>query len=453
MIETANNTKIEEREGLLTREGAPVPLLGVRITGHLQGRAAELKVAQRYRNTEQKPIEAVYLFPLPEDAAVCGLEVRTGDRVLRGDIEEREKAFELYDEAMSEGHGAVLLDQERPNVFQMSVGNLLPGQEAVVEVRMVYRAAVEAKGVRLMIPAAVSPRYVPKSFSDEQRREFERTAPDYALAVPYGMTVEVEAEMASDIRVVESPSHTVRSEMNGHRARVTLSREEAAMDKNFVLTVGTEKPHEAQALFSRFNDREHILLELYPDLPSPAEAGPREVWFLIDCSGSMDGDSIAQARRAVELCLRTLRDGDRFQIVRFGSSYEFLFRQPRKYSQKTLDEAVQKVRAMEADLGGTEILSPVKAIADKSPGGEDRSHRPHRRAGGQRGGGPVASPVSTAGGCASSASASAPAAATSSSRAWPGRRRGRPSSSIPASGSRRRSCASSPGSTPPSSSR
>ncbi|MFC1657411.1 VIT domain-containing protein, partial [Candidatus Moduliflexota bacterium] len=135
MIETTQETTSEEQAGLLTPDGTSIPLLGVSIKGRLQGRAFELKVAQRYRNTGTDPLEAVYLFPLPEDATVCGLTVRTGDRVLTGEVDERERAFDRYDEAMSEGDGAVLLDQERPNVYQLSVGNVLPGQEVIVEIR------------------------------------------------------------------------------------------------------------------------------------------------------------------------------------------------------------------------------------------------------------------------------------------------------------------------------
>ena len=112
--------------GLFASDRRPVPLEGVRIDARLEGLASEVTVAQRYRNREAVAVEAVYVFPLEEGAAVCSFEARIGDKIVRGRVEEREKAFEIYDDAMADGHGAFLLDQERPNVFTASVGNLRP---------------------------------------------------------------------------------------------------------------------------------------------------------------------------------------------------------------------------------------------------------------------------------------------------------------------------------------
>jgi Ca-activated chloride channel family protein len=118
----------------------------------LRGLAAEMTVNQRFVNHEESPIEATYLFPLPEDASVCGFTVRTGERTIEGTVEERDKAFEIYDDAMAEGDGAFLLDQERPNVFHLSVGNVLPGQVVDVQIRLVSQVRYDSNFVRLMIP-------------------------------------------------------------------------------------------------------------------------------------------------------------------------------------------------------------------------------------------------------------------------------------------------------------
>jgi len=350
---------------IFSKEGRELPLLGVKFSGCLQGRAVELEVLQRFRNTGATPLEAVYLFPLPESAAVCGLELRTGDQVFRGEVEEREQAFEVYDEALAEGYGALLLDQERPNVYQMSVGNILPGQEVVAAVRLVLQAEQEGPALRVTIPSTVAPRYLPESLTDTQRREFERSAPPYSLSVPYGMTVDLDIDSASAIRGVESPSHPIRCAVDGTRAQVTLSHGEVAMDRDFVLTVEVAEPHAAKALVGRFDDRDHLLLELVPEDADHRVEKPRNVCFLVDCSGSMMGESIDQARRAVDLCLRALQAGDRFQVVCFGSSHEFLFRAPRNFHQKSLDEAAARISGMDADLGGTEIVSPLQAVAEQ----------------------------------------------------------------------------------------
>lgn len=349
-------------EGLFSQDQTPIPLEGVKIECQLIGLAVEMVVIQRYLNIEDKPIEATYLFPLPEEASVCGFNIRIGDRTIRGEIEEREKAFEIYDDAIAQGHGAFLFDQERPNIFQVSVGNVLPGQIVDVEIRMIYEARYNKNSVRMMIPTTVSPRYVPDHATVEQLREFERISPPYQLEVPYGLTIQVDAKMHSPIRAIESPSHTVRTEMNGSRASVTLSQGKTAMDRDFILLLESADERQAGAFVSERNGMDHIMMELYPKLQEDKEPKGRDVIFLIDCSGSMMGDSIEQARRALDLCVRTLREGDLFQIVRFGSKYEFLSEELLIFSQKTLDETANTVSSMEADLGGTEILEPFQEI-------------------------------------------------------------------------------------------
>jgi len=347
--------------GLVTVSGQPVPLTGVAYRGRLCDLAVELRVIQRYRNAESTPIEAMYLFPLPEEAAVCGLTVTLGDRVIRAEIEERDKAFDSYDEAMGRGDTAVLLDQERPNVFQMSVGNLCPGEEAVVEIRLVLEARLDGDGVRLMLPTTLSPRYAPPRLSAAEQAEIERITPPYAGDVPYGLTLELALEMASPIRSVSSLSHPVEVTVDGANATVRLSARETVMDRDFILVCRTASPHQASVLAAESHGRDHLLLTLFPDMPA-AEPAPRQLAFLVDCSGSMQGDSIDEARRAVELCLRALRPGDRFRIIRFGSRTHHLTAGFEDFSQASLDGAVARIRAMAADLGGTELLPALQEL-------------------------------------------------------------------------------------------
>ena len=142
-------------------EGRPLPLEGVRVTAEISGAASRVVMAQRYRNAEAVPVEAVYVFPLPEGAALCGLLIETGGRRIAGRALEREEAFAAYDDALAAGHGAALLDEERPNMFTASVGNLLPGQELTVELTWVEALAREGDAIRFALPTVVAPRYVP----------------------------------------------------------------------------------------------------------------------------------------------------------------------------------------------------------------------------------------------------------------------------------------------------
>lgn len=137
---------------LYSTTGTPIPLRGVDFQAVIRDMGAQVTVAQHFQNVEDNPIEAVYSFPLPETAAICGFEVRLGERIITGRVEEKETAFAQYDEAMREGHGAYLVDQDRPNIFTMSVGNLLPQQSVVMRISYVQELETQADRGRFVIP-------------------------------------------------------------------------------------------------------------------------------------------------------------------------------------------------------------------------------------------------------------------------------------------------------------
>ncbi len=347
--------------GLFASDLRQVPLEGVRIDARLEGLGTEVTVAQRYRNRESCAIEAVYVFPLEEGAAVCGFEAKVGERIIRGRVEEREEAFEIYDDAMEDGHGAFLLDQERPNVFTASVGNLRPGEAVEIRITYVALATHQGAGIRLMIPTTVSPRYVPRDMPPEVgQSDGERVNPERWREVPYGLELRVEVEAGGQIAGVESPSHPVRVRLRETGATVELARDQTALDRDFVLVVETAEPHRPSARAVRGDDGSGFCqVTFYPDLEARSE-GASEVIFLLDCSGSMLGDSIDQARRALALSIRALEEGDSFQIVRFGNKSESLWSRPRPFDDDTLEEATRYIEDVRANLGGTEILKPLR---------------------------------------------------------------------------------------------
>ncbi|MGE0791826.1 MAG: VIT domain-containing protein [Sandaracinaceae bacterium] len=354
------------RSGLSTRAGAPVPLVGVRIEARLATVATEVTVTQRYRNVEATPIEAVYVFPLEADAAVCGFGARIGDTVVEGRVEEREKAFADYDDAMMDGNAAFLLDQERPNVFTASVGNLSPGQEAEIRIRYVALAKHEDGAVRLGIPTTVSPRYVPAGPPEIGEPDGDRVNPPRADRVPYGLTLSVDVE-ANGLRRVESPSHPIRTVLREGGARVELSQDDAALDRDFVLLVETTDARTPRAVVAREDDGRRVcMLSFLPDLPAEHERG-HEVIFVLDCSGSMQGGSIEQAKRALALCIRALGERDTFDIVRFGSRHEARFGGAVRFDAQSLALATEHVSGIRADLGGTELLAPLRDILARKP--------------------------------------------------------------------------------------
>ena len=354
--------------GLRTERG-PVPLEGVHVTARLTGLAAEVRVAQRYRNTEANDIEAVYTFPVESTAAVCGFEARVGDRRVVSRIEERDRAFEVYDDAMAEGHGAFLLDQERPDVFTASVGNLRAGQSAEVVLRYVAPLAYESDAIRFTVPTTVSPRYVPAPPAEVGEPDGDRVNPERWEAVPYGLTLEVTLDHARDLTAIESPSHPIRTAWDGDVARVSLSVEQAALDRDFVLLVTRRDADRPAAVTAREEDGTRVVQVQFRPRIDESERGPSEVVFVLDCSGSMAGDSIEQARRALLLCVRALSEGDRFNVVRFGSRFESLWPQARPFGDETLAAATAWIGRADANLGGTEILPALQDVLE-GPGGK-----------------------------------------------------------------------------------
>ncbi len=354
--------------GLMT-QGAQVPLQGVHIHARLEGLCSRITVSQRYRNLESVDVEAVYIFPLEEGSAVSGFEAQIGDRRVVGQVKEREEAFEAYDDAMAEGHGAFLLDQERPNVFTASVGNLKPNQEVIVRLTYVAVLNHEGSAVRLMLPTTVSPRYTPASPTNVGQPDAERVSPPTVGSVPYGLTLEVDVAMGAALSSVESPTHNIRTVLGDEgRATVTLSQRQAALDRDFVLLVEPRTASKPVALVGREEDGTRVVMVSFrPDETAMPARSASEVVFLLDCSGSMSGDSIEEARRALALSLRTLDQSDTFNIVCFGSSHASLWDAPKPYNQANLDIATGYLAQVGANMGGTEILRPLQAITASAP--------------------------------------------------------------------------------------
>ncbi|MBI2298043.1 MAG: VWA domain-containing protein, partial [Armatimonadetes bacterium] len=335
-----------EPVGLLATGGAAVPLLGVKVEAEIHAGAARVSLSQRYRNDEAAPLEAVYVFPLAARSAVNGFDVRVGDRLFAGEVKPRDEAFAAYDDALEAGFGAYLLDQERPNVFTASVGNLPPGAEVTVHLGYVSELDWEGDTIRFVLPTTISPRYV--SEEELERRqvgqpEHERVTPPVALSS------------------VASPSHPIAIAWSGTTAAVELAQESAALDRDFVLLLTPRDAAQPAAVAEREpGGGVTAMVTILPDFDAPRT--PQEVVFVVDCSGSMDGDSIAEARRALQLCLRQLEEGDRFNLVRFGSEHTALWPAPAIYNRETFEQADRYAAGMYADLGGTEILRPLQEV-------------------------------------------------------------------------------------------
>jgi Ca-activated chloride channel family protein len=353
--------------GLLIGQGTAVPLAGVEVQGVITGRAARVKIKQRYVNEKKVPVEAVYKFPLPEGCAICGFRALVGDRTITGSIEERDKAFQIYDDAMMRGDGAYLFDQERPNIFTLSVGNLNPGRSVIMEIEYVSQLEMHDGNVRFILPATIAPRYTPAALPDKDGiAQRDIVNPEFSMKVPYGMSIDLLIHSKETICGIESPSHTISTGFKDNKVTVSLTSERVAMDRDFILIIKYSEKSQVRAYCQEFAGEKFLQLDFTPgDRGGGATLG--EVIFLLDCSGSMQGSSIEEARHALDIFLKGLQPGSYFNVYRFGSTFDKLYASSNVYRQDTIKAAIDYITKLQADLGGTEIYTPLKDILSVSP--------------------------------------------------------------------------------------
>lgn len=351
---------------------AKVALQGVRIRAHVAGFAQKTTIEQTFANLEKKPIEAIYNFPLPANAAVCAFEIITDDRILTGKIDEAETAAENYQAAIEEGHGAFMATQVRPDVFTVNVGNLKPEQQVTVSITYVAKLEQHEKSMRMAIPTTIAPRYVTASGMNPIDAMIDGDAmnPMRAWVVPYGFELQLEIDLGRDLGNVHSPTHAIHSTTSSSHSRtITLATGLAEMNRDVVIVMDLMEEQAPTAQRTVAPDGATFLAVTFvPEFDETVtqDSPPMETIFVLDCSGSMQGDSIRQARRALELCLRSLSAQDTFNICRFGSTFEMFAREPVSYTQETLRQAIAYVRA-EANLGGTELMAPLITLLAGKP--------------------------------------------------------------------------------------
>ncbi|MEE8271653.1 MAG: VIT and VWA domain-containing protein, partial [Alphaproteobacteria bacterium] len=335
---------------VLEARGGTVVLEDVRAEAALDDLSAEITVAQRYRNAEDTNIEAVYTFPLPLDGVLLGFEVELGDRKLAGMVVEKKEAERHYEDAITDGDAAVMLQQVEPGLYTANVGNLLPGETAVI--RFTYALLLRWSGdrVRLMMPTTIAPRYGDPTAAGLAPHQ----APEHAFDAERSFALKVAVSgVLADARF-NSPSHDVTVAAGGHETIVEIAGS-PAMDRDFVLEARASRPTAACAVADRDLDGHVVLASFHPEIPVQGEPEPRSIKIVVDCSGSMGGESMAQARAALERILDGLRPGDVFDIVAFGSSHRALFDREMAVAETSLAQARRFVRGLDAGMGGTEI--------------------------------------------------------------------------------------------------
>jgi len=339
-----------------------LPLDSTRVDVHIAGVISDVKVTQTYRNDGDRTISARYVFPASTRAAVYGMKMTIGDRVIVADVKERDQAKAEYDAAKAEGKTASLLEEDRPNVFTMSVANILPKDRIQVELDYT-ELLVPTDGVYEMVyPTVVGPRYVSDAATHADFAHAGYTHAGVAPKSSFDMHVSLAAGMA--IQLVDSPSHKIATQLAANHQGATIDldpSERTGGNRDFVLHYALAGKDLASGLMLYQGATENYFLAMIqpPARPAPDEIPPREYVFVVDVSGSMEGFPLATAKDLMHDLLGRLRPTDRFDVVLFSGATAVYATQSVPANADEIAKVAAFVDATRAG-GGTELLAAVQ---------------------------------------------------------------------------------------------
>ncbi len=364
------------------------PRLATDVNLDVSGPTARARLTQAFENPTDSFVEALYVFPLPEESAVYSLKMVIGDRVIVADIKEKQAAREIYEKAKSEGKKVTLIEQQRPNVFTNAVANIGPHEKVVIQVE--YQQAVRLADERfsLRVPLVVAPRYNPDIASPVvQKVEMQNgwgKSSDAGKPDPYNapivtplappaelrtnpVSISVELKPGFPLGKVESLYHKVRIDAANDATREITLDGAAAADRDFVLEWSAVAKDAPQiGLFREHVGKDdYVLAYVTPPAVASAKKAQREVVFVIDNSGSMGGTSIEQAKASLDYALSHLQPGDRFNVIRFDDTLTRFFEDSVEANQQNIASARRFVTSLEAQ-GGTAMLPALHAALDDS---------------------------------------------------------------------------------------
>ena len=354
-----------------------LPLKHTDVKGQISGYIATVEVTQQFHNPYDDKIEAVYVFPLPQNAAINEFIMVIGKRKIRGIIRERKEAERIYKEARRQGHVASLLTQERPNIFTQKVANIEPGKQIDVNIKYFNTLAYADGWYEFVFPMVVGPRYNPPGFKEGvgavargkrgisgQKTEVQYLKPTERSGHDISLAVDIDAGVA--IEEIKSSNHAVRKQTAGReKMTVRLSERDTIPNKDFVLRYRVAGKKVKSALVVHRDKRGgYFTLMLYPpENLSSVKRAPMEMIFVLDCSGSMRGKPIAKAKDAIRRALRKLESNDTFQIIRFSNNASQLGPKPVPVTDDNIRRGLEYVDSLKGS-GGTQMIEGIKAALD-----------------------------------------------------------------------------------------
>ncbi|MCC6282811.1 MAG: VWA domain-containing protein [Saprospiraceae bacterium] len=353
-----------------------LPLKKTAAEVNVAGVIADVVLTQTYVNTGKTPLEAIYVFPASSNAAVYGLSMRIGNRLISAKIAERNQARADYEKAKSDGKRATLLEQERPNVFQMNVANIMPGDTIHVALRYTELLVPESGHYEFVFPTVVGPRYTnaKSGFNDgftEMPYQHSGDKPQYN----FDISMHLAAGM--HIHDVKSPSHRIRVNDHGVAgADVMLDRLEArAGNRDFILrySLRQDKTDAGLLLFDDGKEKFFLCMAQPPKQPALSDIPPREYIFVVDVSGSMNGFPLNVSKKLLSDLIGGLRADDRFNVILFAGTSNLLAENSLTANQENIEKAKTFIDKQEGS-GGTELL-PALERALKLPRNDDALSR------------------------------------------------------------------------------
>ena len=345
-----------------------LPLKSTQVDVRIVGVIADVTVTQHYRNEGQRPIEARYIFPGSTQAAVYAMSVRLGDRLLTARIKEKQQARIEYQAAKAEGKTTALLEQQRPNIFEMNVANILPGDDVAVQLRYTELLTPRDAIYGFVFPTVVGPRY-----NSPDRAAFNGNTIGGAYlkaGEPSATTFNIRVTLATPVAVKEiaSPSHEVMVDGAGtqHAAVSLKTSDKPANNRDFILNyrLAGDRIESGLMLFRGADDGgENFFLAMVepPKAIASKQINPRDYVFVVDISGSMHGYPLETAKVLLRNLIGGLRASDTFNVMLFSGSNRMLSPTSVPATRANIEQAVRTINAM-GGSGSTEIVPAIKRV-------------------------------------------------------------------------------------------
>lgn len=347
-----------------------LPLKNTEVDVRISGVIADVTVVQHYHNAGTQPIEAKYVFPGSTRAAVYGMNVRIGERVITANIREKEQARAQYHAAREEGRTAALLEEHLPNVFQMNVANIMPGDDVRVELHYTELLVPQAGSYQFVFPTVVGPRYnSPNAHAQSSRDAAAATSIPYlhagqASSAAFSLKTMIVSPLG--IKEVVSLSHKlgVVLENNSQSATVSIVQEANTNDRDFILNYRLAGEHiDSGVMLYRGEDENFFLAMVQPPKVISAEMmPPRDYIFVVDTSGSMGGFPLKTAQQVLAELMKGMRPQDTFNVMLFSGSSSTLAPQSMPATQANIKHALEMVSKTYYGSGSTELIPALRHV-------------------------------------------------------------------------------------------